>query len=235
MPKADPNKPLQHRRSSKIPFEKWDAARIDFVTGKGSMRWVSHQHNINYSTVLQRAYREGWTEQRETWFKEKKLREAGPLVAAALRPPTDHAEIGVPQPISHDYFVTHANRHHANLDKIYKCLTDNWNMILGEGKAKVSVTLEQRTALIRETRELIALQRKLLGIPDVSPIRQDKQIKPNRRQSPRPTDIHVLSEQTRQGEPEVAKVEEAHKDGPVQTPPSKQETPVYFPAEGMGG
>lgn len=158
-------------RKTKYSFEQWEACRIDYVTGKGSVRWCAQRHNINYRMALTRCYKEDWTKQRDDWFREKKLRDSVPVIAAALNPPSYAGETPLPQPLSTDFFLHHANRHHANLDPIADQISENWKMLKGE-KDDMVLTIEQRTAVMRETRELIALQRQLLGIPNVAPIRR---------------------------------------------------------------
>lgn len=159
------------KRQSKYSFEQWEACRIDFVTGKGSIRWCAQKNDIAYSTVLKRCYRDEWPRQRDDWFREKKLRDSVPVVAAALNPPSYAGETPLPQPLSPEFFLHHANRHHANLDNIGDQIAYNWKLLKGEIEDQV-LTIEQRTAVMRETRELIALQRTLLGIPNVAPIRR---------------------------------------------------------------
>lgn len=161
---------MTHRKS-KYSFEQWEACRIDFITGKGSARWCAQKHQINYRMVLARCYKDDWVKQRDDWFREKRLRDSVPVVAAALNPPAYAGETPLPQPLSPDFFLHHANRHHANLDPIGDQISENWKMLKGE-KEDVVLTIEQRTAVLRETRELIALQRQLLGIPNVAPIRR---------------------------------------------------------------
>lgn len=158
------------RGKSKYSFEQWEACRVDFVTGKGSARWCAQKNGINYRMVLTRCYKEDWVKQRDSWFREKKLRESIPVVAAALSPPQYHGDVPMPQPLSRDFFLHHANKHHANLDPIAEQIAKNWKMLNGDEDGTLSV--EQRTAVIRETRELISLQRQLLGIPNVAPIRR---------------------------------------------------------------
>ena len=158
-----------HKTPKGHPWELWEACRIDFVTGKGSLRWCSQRHEISYRTVCGRAYKEDWTRQRESWFREKKLRESVPIIAAALQPPPYHGEVPIPQPLSRDFFLHHANRHHANLDPISDQINENWKEIQDK---ETQITIEQRVAVLRETRELITLQRQLLGIPNVAPIRR---------------------------------------------------------------
>jgi len=158
-----------HKTPKGHPWELWEAVRVDFVTGKGSLRWCSQRHSISYHTVCGRAYREDWSRQRESWFREKKLRESIPMVAAALQPPEYHGDVPIPQPLSRDFFLHHANRHHANLEPIGEQIVENWKVIQDK---EGGTTIEQRVAILRETRELISLQRQLLGIPNVAPIRR---------------------------------------------------------------
>jgi len=176
-----PRNPKNIRRE--IPFAEWEGVRIDYVTGKGNLAWCARKAGINVQRVRNRAKSDGWKEQREQYFKEVNARKSIPLMAAALNPAPYEAPTPTIQPLSPDYFLAHAQCHHGNLDRIKEAINRNWKEILDEGS---TITTEQRTAITRETRELILLQRKLLGIPDVAPLRRNTTEK-----SARPKDIDI--------------------------------------------
>jgi len=163
--------PIGKGKSPAISFQHWESIRLDYVTGKGNLAWCARKNNVSVSRVRTRAKTDGWQEQREDYFRELNLRKSIPLMAAALEPARYEGEVPMPavQPLSADYFLKHAQAHHQNLDAIATAINRNWRVILDEGS---TITTEQRASLTKETRELILLQRRLLAIPDIAPVKR---------------------------------------------------------------
>lgn len=186
--------PTLTRYSTKHPFEKWEQVRLDYVMGRGTLRWCSLRHQIPYQTVCSRAKGEMWNRQREQWFLEKRLREQVPQVAALINPPTYEGQ-GPPPPIaplSADYFLHHHNRYALRLNSLDEELSEVFNLLRKDrhAKPKDKLSVTDRTALMRAAKEYIELTRTILGIPNVKPISRDPaDAKPRRHKTSNPIDI----------------------------------------------
>jgi len=177
-------KPIDIRTPRKHPFEKWEAVRLDYVMGRGTIRWCALRHQMSYSTILNRAHKEQWAKQREQWFREKKMREMIPQVAALINPPTYQGD-GPPPPIaplSADFFLKHHNRYAQRLNSIDEELSDVFTQLREDREGdKRRLTIDERCQLMRVAKEYIDLTRTILGIPTVKPIsREPGDAKPKR-------------------------------------------------------
>ena len=48
----------------------WEAIKIEYVTENISYEKLAHKHEVPYSTLIKRAYRERWTQEREKYRQE---------------------------------------------------------------------------------------------------------------------------------------------------------------------
>lgn len=166
--------PIDSRSPRKYPFEKWEQVRLDYVMGRGTIRWCALRHQMSYSSIRNRATKEQWPKQREQWFREKRMREMVPQVAALINPPTYQGD-GPPPPIaplSADFFLQHHNRYAQRLNSVDEELTEVFKQ-LREDREKRTLTVDERCQLMRVAKDYIDLTRTILGIPGVKPISRE--------------------------------------------------------------
>lgn len=148
---------------------------MDYVLGKGSLRWCSARHHIPYQTILKKAAREDWSQQREQWFAEKRMREQIPQVAAMINPPVPDGHGPPPplQPLTRDFYLYHHNKYAQNLNSIDEEIAACWKMLRDDRTNKVKISIEERVMIMKAIREYIELQKTILGIPGVKPISRE--------------------------------------------------------------
>ena len=64
----------------------WDALRMDYLNGHGTIRGLADKHGVNPGTAEQRAKRERWTAQRSEYLAKKRelLASPAPMLLPAL-------------------------------------------------------------------------------------------------------------------------------------------------------
>jgi len=184
-------------RKSYISPAAWDALRMDYLNGNGTVRTLAVRHGINPGTAEQKCKRERWTTQRAEFLAKKRelLASPAPALLPVLNPPNGHLPPAALPPDGLNFAALN-ERFHAlagpileRVDEVLKELT-------------LPQTASERLALANSVRTLTQTAREILGIPLVAAIKRKE--RQNKWQMVLPEPITISRDQPDQESPTEA-------------------------------
>lgn len=145
----------------------WDALRMDYLNGNGTVRTLAVRHGINPGTAEQKSKRGRWTTDRAEFLAKKRelLASPTPALLPVLNPPNGYLPPASSPPDGPNFSALN-ERFHALAEPILDRV--------GEALEELSLpqTAPERLALANSVRTLTQTAREILGIPLVAAIKR---------------------------------------------------------------